>query len=47
MRARVAAADPANDLQSPSPFRLRSMDAFQVVDNYLLANKINDCGMPR
>jgi Flp pilus assembly protein TadG len=41
--ARAAAADPASDLQSPSPLSVR--DAFQVVDSYLLANKINDCGI--
>jgi Flp pilus assembly protein TadG len=41
--ARAAAADPANDLQSSSPMSVR--DAFQVVDSYLLANKINDCGI--
>ena len=41
--ARAAAADPASDLQSSSPLSVR--DAFQVVDSYLLANKINDCGI--
>jgi Flp pilus assembly protein TadG len=41
--ARAAAADPANDLQSSSPLSVK--DAFQVVDSYLLANKINDCGI--
>lgn len=41
--ARAAAADPANDLQSSSPMSVR--DAFQVVDSYLLANKINACGI--
>jgi Flp pilus assembly protein TadG len=41
--ARAAAADPANDLQSSSPLSVN--DAFQVVDSYLLANKINDCGI--
>jgi Flp pilus assembly protein TadG len=46
--ARVAAGDPANDLQSPStPSGVPAsvLDAFQVVDNYLLANNINDCGI--
>ncbi len=42
--ARVAAADPASDLSSPVPASV--IDAFQVVDNYLLANNINDCGVP-
>ena len=41
--ARAAAADPANDLGSSSP--LSVTDAFEVVDSYLLANGINDCGM--
>jgi Flp pilus assembly protein TadG len=41
--ARVAAADPANDLSNPLPASIS--DAFWVVDNYLAANKINDCGI--
>jgi Flp pilus assembly protein TadG len=41
--ARVAAADPANDLGSPLPASVS--DASQVVDNYLLSEKINDCGL--
>jgi Flp pilus assembly protein TadG len=41
--ARAAAADPATDLQSPSPASV--IDAFQIVDKYLVANKINDCGI--
>jgi Flp pilus assembly protein TadG len=45
--ARVAAADPANDLTEPASGGLPASvaDAFQVVDNYLQANKINDCGV--
>jgi len=44
--ARVAAADPTNDLQSPSTSAPASIiDAFQDIDNYLLANNINDCGI--
>jgi len=44
--ARVAAADSANDLGSPSTAVPASVgDAFQVVDNYLLADKVNDCGL--
>jgi TadE-like protein len=44
--ARVAAADPANDLTNPSSVVPASIsDAFQVVDNYLLAEQINDCGL--
>lgn len=41
--ARAAAADPASDLGLSSP--LSVTDAFEVVDSYLLANGINDCGM--
>jgi Flp pilus assembly protein TadG len=44
--ARVAAADPANDLQSPKTSAPASVvDAFQVIDNYLKANHLNDCGI--
>jgi Flp pilus assembly protein TadG len=44
--ARVAAADPANDLGNPSqPMPASVGDALQVVDNYLLSEKINDCGL--
>jgi Flp pilus assembly protein TadG len=43
--ARVAAADPASDLGSPSGVPTSVGDAFQVVDNYLLSEKINDCGL--
>jgi hypothetical protein len=44
--ARAAAADPANDLQFPSTTVPASvLDAFQDIDHYLVANKINDCGI--
>ena len=46
--ARVAASDPANDLggsASPSGVPASISDANQVVDNYLLSEKINDCGL--
>jgi Flp pilus assembly protein TadG len=43
--ARVAAADPFSDLGSPSGVPASVSDAFQVVDNYLLSEKINDCGL--
>jgi len=44
--ARVAAGDPASDLRSPSTFAPASViDAFQIIDNYLVANNINDCGI--
>jgi Flp pilus assembly protein TadG len=41
--ARVAAADPASDLENSVPASV--VDAFEVIDNYLLANQINDCGV--
>jgi len=41
--ARAAAADPANDLQARLPASVD--DAFEVIDHYLVANKINDCGI--
>jgi Flp pilus assembly protein TadG len=42
--ARAAAADPATDLgNGGTPASIS--DAFQVVDNYLLAEKISDCGL--
>jgi Flp pilus assembly protein TadG len=44
--ARVAAADPVNDLGNASAAPPVSVsDAFYVVDNYLLSEKINDCGL--
>jgi Flp pilus assembly protein TadG len=41
--ARVSAADPASDMYATVPVSVS--DAFQVVDNYLLSEKINDCGL--
>ena len=41
--ARVAAADPASDMAASVPIAVS--DAFQVMDNYLLSEKINDCGL--
>jgi len=44
--ARAGAADPANDLFQPSTTPPASInDMFQVIDSYLVANKINDCGV--
>jgi TadE-like protein len=44
--ARVAASDPASDLVNPStPVPVSVGDAFQVVDNYLTSENINDCGL--
>ena len=42
--ARASAVDPTNDLQSVTT-PVSVMDAFQIVDNYLIANNINDCGI--
>jgi Flp pilus assembly protein TadG len=42
--ARVAAADPANDLGSAGVPASVS-DAFWVVENYLQSEKLNDCGL--
>lgn len=41
--ARVAAADPASDMYAAVPVSVG--DAVQVVDNYLVSEKINDCGL--
>lgn len=41
--ARVAAADPAGDLGNALPVSV--IDAFQSVDNYLITNHLNDCGV--
>ncbi len=48
--ARIAAADPANDVSSVGvstspPLPASVSDAYQVVDNYLLSENINDCGL--
>jgi Flp pilus assembly protein TadG len=44
--ARVAAADPANDVPPPSaPVPASIADAFQSADNSLIANQLNDCGI--
>jgi Flp pilus assembly protein TadG len=43
--ARAAASDPASDLKLPSSAAPVSvMDAFQMADEYILANHLNDCG---
>jgi Flp pilus assembly protein TadG len=44
--ARAAAADPSSDLQGGlTVFPISVNDAFQIVDNYLIANHLSDCGM--
>jgi len=42
--ARTAAADPASDLGNTVPVSI--VDAFEVIDNYFVANQINPCGIP-
>ncbi len=42
--ARTAAADPANDLQSPStPVPLSVQDSVQLIKRYFAANNLDDC----
>jgi Flp pilus assembly protein TadG len=44
--ARVAAADPSNDISAPSSAMPVSIsDARQVVDNYLSSEQLYDCGL--
>jgi Flp pilus assembly protein TadG len=44
--ARAAASDPGGDIASPStPLPASISDAFQLVDNYLIANHLSDCGI--
>jgi len=44
--ARAAAADPSSDLRGGlTVFPISVNDAFQIVDNYLIANHLNDCGV--
>lgn len=43
--ARVAAAAPANDVAPSNPLPASVDTAFRVVDNYLLADDINDCSV--
>lgn len=41
--ARIAAAGPASDLGNTMPASVN--DAYWIVENYLVENKINDCGI--
>src|ERR1700723_3485328 len=43
--ARVAAADPANDLSNNKAVPTSVFDTFYVVDDYLKSENINDCGL--
>ena len=47
--ARAAAADPATDLTgplNPATGPISVNDVYQIVDKYLIANHLNDCGLP-
>lgn len=41
--ARTAAADPASDLAKTQPVSV--VDAFQIIDQYLIANHLSDCAI--
>lgn len=41
--ARAAAAGPVSDLSASKPVSVS--DAFQMIDNYLIANNLSDCGI--
>ncbi|MFZ0733142.1 MAG: TadE/TadG family type IV pilus assembly protein [Candidatus Sulfotelmatobacter sp.] len=41
--ARASAVDPTNDLATGTPVSVT--DAFHIIDNYLLASHIDDCGL--
>ena len=45
--ARAAASDPSSDLQGSATTvnPISVMDAYYIVDNYLVANNLNDCGI--
>lgn len=43
--AHVAAIDPSGDVQSGTALPLSVLNVFQIVDNYLLVNNLNDCGL--
>lgn len=43
--ARAAAAGPASDLASTTPPPVSVSDAYQMIDNYLIANHLSDCGI--
>ncbi len=43
--ARIAASDPASDLADPSSVPVSVMDAYYVIDSYILAEQMSDCGL--
>ncbi len=44
--ARIAASDPASDLAAPIAVPVSVTDAYYVIDSYLKAQQVNDCGLP-
>jgi len=43
--AHVAATEPSGDVSQGTLIPVSVLDVFQIVDNYLLANNVNDCGL--
>ncbi len=44
--ARASAVDPSNDLLTPSSaVPISVADVFYIIDNYLIGNSLNDCGL--
>ena len=43
--AHVAASDPSNDVLPGAATPGSVIDVFQIVENYLLVNNVNDCGL--
>jgi hypothetical protein len=43
--ARAAAAGPSNDVQASTARPVSVMDVYYMVDNYLVANNLNDCAI--
>lgn len=43
--AHVAATDPSNDVRPGTPLPGSVVDVFQIVENYLPVNNVNDCGL--
>ena len=42
---RAGAGDPSNDVRGGTGAPVSVMDVYYIVDNYLLANNLNDCGI--
>jgi len=43
--AHVAATDPSSDVLQGTAEPVSVIDVFQIADNYLLVNQVNDCGL--